>query len=108
MSKKKIIVSTSALLLTAVTIYFFPYLKAQLVLRYLQYRFENIIFDQSILPVRYNNTLYKENYTKIENIKIISGSYDVVVSSKLYSKFTNQKHNLSYWIALEPDSTFNE
>ena len=45
---------------------------------------------------------------KIENIKIISGSYDVIVSSKLYSKFTNRKHKLSYWIALEPDSTFNE
>ena len=45
---------------------------------------------------------------KIEHIKIISGTYDVVVSSKLYSKFTNQKYNLSYWIALEPDSTFNE
>lgn len=44
---------------------------------------------------------------KIENIKIISGTYDVVVSSKFSSKFTNQKHNLSYWIALEPDSTFN-
>ena len=45
---------------------------------------------------------------KVENIsKIVSGAYDVVVSSKLLSQFTNSKHNLSYWIALEPDSTFN-
>jgi hypothetical protein len=44
---------------------------------------------------------------KVENIsKIISGAYNVVVSSKLLSQFTNTKHNLSYWIALEPDSTF--
>jgi hypothetical protein len=43
---------------------------------------------------------------KVENIKIIPGAYDVVVSSKLLSRFTNQKYNLSYWIALEPDSTF--
>lgn len=44
---------------------------------------------------------------KVENIsKIISGAYDVVVSRKLLSQFTNTKHNLSYWIALEPDSTF--
>ena len=43
---------------------------------------------------------------KVENIKIIPGSYDVVVSSKLLSKFTNTKHNLRYYIALEPDSTF--
>lgn len=44
---------------------------------------------------------------KVENIsKIISGSYDVVVSSKFLSQFTNIKYNLCYWIALEPDSTF--
>ena len=44
---------------------------------------------------------------KVENIKIIPGSYDVVVSEKLLSKFTNEKYNLSYWIALEPDSNFS-
>lgn len=43
---------------------------------------------------------------KVENIKIIPGAYDVVVSSKLLSKFTNRQHNLTYYIALEPDSTF--
>ena len=44
---------------------------------------------------------------KVENIsKIISGAYNVVVSRKLLSQFTNTNHNLSYWIALEPDSTF--
>ena len=44
---------------------------------------------------------------KVENIKIIPGAYDVVVSSKLLSQFTNTQHNLKYYIALEPDSTFN-
>jgi hypothetical protein len=43
---------------------------------------------------------------KVENIKIIPGAYDVIVSSKLLSQFTNTKYNLTYWIALEPDSTF--
>ena len=43
---------------------------------------------------------------KVENIKIIPGTYDVVVSEKLLSKFSNERYNLSYWIALEPDSTF--
>jgi len=43
---------------------------------------------------------------KVENIKIIPGAYDVVVSSKLLSQFTNSQHNLKYYIALEPDSTF--
>jgi len=43
---------------------------------------------------------------KVENIKIIPGAYDVVVSEKLLSQFTNSKYNLCYYIALEPDSTF--
>ena len=43
---------------------------------------------------------------KVENIKIIPGAYDVVVSSKLLSRFTNTQHDLKYFIALEPDSTF--
>jgi hypothetical protein len=43
---------------------------------------------------------------KEENIKIIPGSYDVVISKKLSAKFTNEKYNLKYFIALEPDSTF--
>jgi len=43
---------------------------------------------------------------KVENIKIIPGAYDVVVSSKLLSQFTNTRYNLTYYIALEPDSTF--
>ena len=43
---------------------------------------------------------------KMENIKIIPGPYDVVISSKLLSEFTNKQYNLKYFIALEPDSTF--
>ena len=45
---------------------------------------------------------------KVENIKLIPGSYDVVVSQKLLSKFTCREHELTYFIALEPDSTFEE
>ena len=43
---------------------------------------------------------------KVENIKIIPGTYDVVVSEKLSAKFTNEKYSIKYFIALEPDSTF--
>ena len=42
----------------------------------------------------------------VENIKIIPGAYNVVVSQKLLSKFTNESLDLKYFIALEPDSTF--
>jgi hypothetical protein len=43
---------------------------------------------------------------KVENIKIIPGTYDVLISQKLLSKFTNEKYNLTYYVALEPDSNF--
>ena len=41
-----------------------------------------------------------------ENIKILPGNYDVVVSQKLLSRFTSKNQDLTYYIALEPDSTF--
>ena len=43
---------------------------------------------------------------KVENIRIIPGAYNVVVSNKLLSEFTNENLELKYYIALEPDSTF--
>ena len=42
---------------------------------------------------------------KVENIKILPGTYDVVISQKLLSRFTSKNHDLTYYIALEPDST---
>ena len=44
---------------------------------------------------------------KIENIKLIPGSYDVVISKQNLAKFTNSNYNLDYFIALEPDSTYD-
>ena len=43
---------------------------------------------------------------KVENIKIIPGTYEITVSQKLLAKFTNKNYDLTYYIALEPDSTF--
>ena len=43
---------------------------------------------------------------KVENIKVLPGTYEVVVSQKLLSRFTSKTHALTYYIALEPDSTF--
>jgi len=51
------------------------------------------------------NKVFSFNF-KIENIKILPGTYEVVVSQKLLSKFTNKDCDLRYYIALEPDSTF--
>ena len=45
---------------------------------------------------------------KRENIKIIPESYDVVISKKQLASFSNTKLNLNYFIALEPDSVYND
>tara|TARA_Y100001936_G_C15793988_1_gene517957 strand:+ start:75 stop:743 length:669 start_codon:yes stop_codon:yes gene_type:complete len=45
---------------------------------------------------------------KVENIKILPGSYNVTISSKLLSRFVSEDKNLVYYIALEPDSTYDE
>lgn len=44
---------------------------------------------------------------KVENLKLMSGSYDVEVSSKSISHFTNSAVGVEYWIALEPESTYS-
>ena len=43
---------------------------------------------------------------KVENIKILPGAYEVVISQKLLSRFTSTDRDLKYWIAMEPDSIF--
>lgn len=59
------------------------------------------------LNVGKTDKVFEFNF-KIENIKLIPGSYDVVISKKLLSKFTNHNYNLDYYIALEPDSTYQD
>ena len=44
---------------------------------------------------------------KVENLKLMSGSYDVEVSSKSISHFINSAVGVEYWIALEPESTYS-
>jgi len=44
---------------------------------------------------------------KIENIKLIKGSYSVSISKANLARFHNKGYNLTYFVALEPDSTYN-
>ena len=44
---------------------------------------------------------------KVENLKLIPDSYDVQISSKSISHFKNSKGDDEYFIALEPESTYN-
>ena len=44
---------------------------------------------------------------KVENLKLLSGSYNVAVSSKNISHFVNSNVDIHYWIALEPESKYD-
>ena len=44
----------------------------------------------------------------IANLKMLSGHYDVEISSKLISQFKNTDSSLKYWIALEKNSKYGE
>ena len=44
---------------------------------------------------------------KVENLKLIPGSYRVQVSSKNISHFKNSSDNVEYFIALEPESKYD-
>ena len=46
-------------------------------------------------------------FFKVENLKLMDGSYDVSVSSKNISHFKNKSSEVEYWIALEPESTYS-
>ena len=45
-------------------------------------------------------------YFKVENMKLLPGTYDITISSKNISNFKNSNKNVEYWIALEPESTY--
>jgi len=48
-----------------------------------------------------------EFYFKIENLKLIQGSYNVVMTEKVVAQFSHDVRNLKYWVALETGSKYN-
>jgi len=46
-------------------------------------------------------------YFKAENLKMLPGDYDVSISDKVVSQFNKVNDDLTYWVALESDSTYN-
>ena len=46
-------------------------------------------------------------YFKVENLKLMDGSYDVSISSRNISNFKSKNSDVEYWIALEPESTYS-
>ena len=63
------------------------------------------IFDEN--KETHTDDVKYEFWFKVENLKVMPGSYDVEVSSKKISHFTNTKLGVQYWIALEPESSYN-
>ena len=58
------------------------------------------------LDVDENDAEYKF-WFKVENLKIIPGTYDVEMSSKKISRFKNTSVDVEYFIALEPESSYS-
>ena len=48
-----------------------------------------------------NATPNQKFFFKVENLKLLSGDYDVEVSTKGISRFKNVNKNIEYYIALE-------
>ena len=57
-----------------------------------------IVVNESKLRFQFN--------FKIENIKLIPGSYEVSISKKNLARFYSPNYKLTYFIALEPDSSY--
>ena len=43
---------------------------------------------------------------KVENLRMVPSDYDVTISSKNLAKFVSHSRSLVYYIAIEPDSTY--
>ena len=45
-------------------------------------------------------------YYKVENLKVMEGNYDVEISSKNISHLKSANKAVEYWVALEPESSY--
>ena len=45
-------------------------------------------------------------FFKAENLKMLTGDYNVEICENSVAKFSNKNRDLSYWIAMEPDSHY--
>ena len=45
---------------------------------------------------------------KIDNLKFLPGEYNVDITDKVVSQFSNSSNSVTYWVALESTSTYSE
>ena len=68
---------------------------------------KNDTSNESAVIVGQTDKNFSFNF-KIENIKLVPNTYTVSISSKNLAKFYSENYKLTYFIALEPDSKFDE
>lgn len=66
---------------------------------------ENSSSNEVSILVGETTESFKMNF-KTENLKIIPGEYEVVISRELIAQFTHKDFDLTYFIGLESDSDF--
>jgi len=62
--------------------------------------------NQASIIVGETDENFELNFDK-NNLLMIEGSYDVVISRQMAAQFTNQDFELTYFVGLSSDSTFN-
>lgn len=67
---------------------------------------ENSTSNEFSIPVGKTDSVFTFNF-RVENLKILPGKYEVVISRHNFSRFRHCTLDLLYYIALEPDSSFN-
>jgi hypothetical protein len=67
---------------------------------------KNSLSNTFVLDVETETTETFQVNFKIDKFKLVSGTYDVEISSKKISKFSHAGLSLIYYIAVESDSTF--
>jgi hypothetical protein len=68
---------------------------------------ENSTSNEFSINVGQTDSIFTFNF-RVENLKILPGKYEVVISQQNFSRFRHTTIDLVYYIALEPDSTFGE
>lgn len=66
---------------------------------------KNSTSNQSVIEIGETDGTFRVNM-KVENLKLVPGTYDVSISSKRISRFKAAKDDLQYFIAIEADSSF--
>jgi len=79
-------------------------------------KIEVVVFDKNnkgsntyALSVGENKTKSKfDIHMKVDNLKLMSGDYDVHISKSIVAKFSHCSKNLTYYVALEATSSTNK